>query len=159
MVLPSSVVQPIPFLPGLIADGNSGDWNESYVPLKILSDICGHVPDSNDFQALFRFAWNEKGLYILAEIVDDSLYEDPDRFWKGDGLELFLSPGRGSPDILQISVRPGFDQPDSLAAFIINYHHRSVIIDEAETSITFYGDKSSQGYTLEGLVPLDMIGI
>ncbi|MCK5462187.1 MAG: hypothetical protein KAI95_04195, partial [Bacteroidales bacterium] len=74
--LPPDIARPIPYLPGLVVDGMSGDWNPNYVPLRILSDVCGNIPDTNDFQASFRMAWNEKGLFLLVEIKDDSLYED-----------------------------------------------------------------------------------
>ena len=157
--LPPDIARPIPYLPGLVVDGMSGDWNPGYVPLRILSDVCGNIPDTNDFQASFRMAWNEKGLFLLVEIKDDSLYEDPDHFWNGDGLELFLSQGRGSPDILQVSVRPGFDLPDSMAAFNAYDHLRSLSINTSETSIVFYSRKTSLGYLLEGMVPFEMISI
>ena len=157
--LPFEIRQPIPFIPGLVADGLSGDWPGSYTPLKILSDICGNIPDSNDFQTSFRIAWNETGLFIQAEITDDTVYEDPDKFWNGDGLELFLSPARGSLNIIQVSVRPGFELSDSLAACRIYDHRRSELLIESETSIIFCCEKSSHGYTLEGFVPLELIGI
>ena len=157
--LPADIARPIPYLPGLVVDGVSGDWSPDYVPFRILSDVCGNIPDTNDFQASFRMAWDEKGIFLLVEIEDDSLYEDPDHFWNGDGLELFLSQGRGSPDILQVSVRPGFDLPDSMAAINVYDHLRSVSINTTASSIVFYSKKTSQGYLLEGMVPFEMINI
>ncbi len=157
--LPPDIEQSIPFLPGIVVDGISADWNPDYVPLRILSDVCGNIPDSNDFQASFRMAWNESGIFFLVEIKDDSLYEDPDHYWKGDGLEIFLSQGRGSSNIHQVSVRPGFDHPDSLAAIIAYDHLRSVSVNTAETSIAFFSRKTSLGYMLEGVVPFEMISV
>jgi len=157
--LPPDITRPIPYLPGLVADGMTGDWNPGYVPLRIQSDVCGNIPDTNDFQASFRMAWNEKGIFLLAEIKDDSLYEDVDNFWNGDGLEFFLSQGRGSLDILQVSVRPGFDMPDSMAAFTAYDHLRSVSINTTEIPIVFHSRKTSTGYLLEGVVPFEMLDI
>jgi lysophospholipase L1-like esterase len=157
--LPPDIALPIPYLSGLVVDGISGDWNPDYVPLRILSDVCGNIPDTDDFQASFRMAWNEKGIFLLVEIKDDSLYEDPVNFWNGDGLELFLSQGRGSPNILQVSSRPGFDLHDSMAAIKVYDQLRSVSINSSATSIVFYSRKTSQGYLLEGVVPFDMISI
>jgi len=153
------IARPIPYLPELSVDGMTGDWNPSYEPLRILSDICGNIPDTNDFKASFRMAWNEKGIFLLAEITDDSLFEDPDNFWNGDGLELFLSQGRGSLDILQVSARPGFDLPDSVAAFNAYDHLRSRSLNPAETSIVFDSRETSEGFLLEGLVPFEMLSI
>lgn len=157
--LPSDITRPIPYLPGLVADGMTGDWNPDYVPLRIHSDVCGNIPDTNDFQTSFRMAWNEKGIFLLVEIQDDSLYEDVDNFWNGDGLEFFLSQGRGSLDILQVSVRPGFDLPDSMAAFTAYDHLRSVSINTTENPIVFHSRKTSTGYLLEGVVPFEMTGL
>jgi lysophospholipase L1-like esterase len=157
--LPSDIALPIPFLAEIVVDGMSGDWNPEYVPLRILSDVCGNIPDSNDFQAAFRMAWNEKGIFFLVEIKDDSLYEDPDHFWKGDGLEIFLSQGRGSSNIHQVSVRPGFDLPDSLAAILAYDHLRSISVNTTETSSVFYSRKTDPGYLIEGMVPFEMIDL
>jgi lysophospholipase L1-like esterase len=157
--LPPYITCPIPYFTDLAVDGMTADWDPSYVPLRILSDVCGNIPDTNDFRASFRMAWSEKGIYLLAEIRDDSLYEDPDNFWHGDGLELFLSPGRGSPNILQVSVRPGFDLPDAISSFNAYDHLRSEPISIAETNIAFCSRKTSLGYLLEGMVPLEMIRV
>ncbi len=157
--LPSDIARPIPYLPKIVVDGMSGDWNPDYVPLRILSDVCGNIPDTNDFQAAFRMAWSERGIFFLVEIKDDSLYEDQDHFWKGDGLEIFLSQGRGSTNIHQVSVRPGFDLPDSLAGIIVYDHLRSVSVNTADTSPVFYSRRTGQGYLIEGMVPFELISL
>jgi len=157
--LPPDIARVVPYLPDLVADGVTGDWDQDYVPLRILSDIRGNIPDTNDFQASFRMAWNNKGIFILVEIKDDSLYEDPDHFWKGDGLELFLSQGRGSHEILQVSVRPGFELPDSMAAIHAYDHLKSISINRSENSIAFFSRKTSRGYLIEGMVPFEVINI
>jgi len=157
--LPPDIARTIPYLPDLVVDGMSGDWPLDYVPLRILSDVRGNIPEINDFQASFRMAWNEKGLFLLVDIKDDILYEDPDHFWKGDGLELFLSEGRGSLEILQVSVRPGFEQPDSMAAVHAFDHLRSLSINTSDNSIPFYSRKTNQGYRLEGMVPFEVVNI
>ena len=78
--LPPDVPRCIPHISGLVADGVIGDWTNAYAPSSIQADVCGNIPDSNDFQTFFKFAWNEKGIFILVEIRDDSLYEDPLNF-------------------------------------------------------------------------------
>ena len=154
--LPPDIPRSIPLVQALVADGLAGDWNRSYQPIKIHSDICGAIPDSNDFQVAFRMAWNEKGIYLLVEIIDDSLYEDTDEFWKGDGLELFLSRYRGCAEILQVSVRPGFDQPDSMAVGKAYDHLRSRSLNTTERGILFSSRKTHDGYLLEGEVPFEV---
>jgi lysophospholipase L1-like esterase len=158
-VLPPEISLSIPYRPDLVADGDPRDWKDTYAPLRIYSDICGIVPDTNDFQSNFKMAWNEQGIFLLVDLIDDSLYEDPVHYWKGDGLEWFLSKGRGSQDILQISVRPGFDHPGTRAAFQVYDHLRSEFLDNDEAPIAFHSRKTSQGYLLEGTVPFELFGI
>lgn len=157
MDLPPDIARTIPNLPGIVVDGETGDWSPDYVPLKIHSDVCGNIPDTNDFQATFRMAWSEQGIFFLVEIIDDSIYEDPDHFWKGDGIELFLSRRRGSREILQVSARPGLDQSGSRAFFNAYDHLKSVSVNTSETSLGFSSKKTSQGYLLEGMVPFDLL--
>lgn len=149
----------IPYLNELKVDGDPSDWPDSYPPLRILSDIYGDAPDSSDLFARFRLAWNHNGLFILAEVWDDSLYEDPSRFWNGDGLELFVSPGKGSFDIVQVSVRPSYDLPDSLTAVVHYDHRRSDSLRSVVPGSIFFSHKSTGYYLLEGMVPLDMLGM
>jgi lysophospholipase L1-like esterase len=157
--LPPAIQRCIPYLSGLSADGLTGDWTEAYVPISIQADVCGNIPDSKDFQTLFRVAWNEGGIFILAEIRDDSLYEDPHDFWKGDGLELFLSHGRGSRDILQVSVIPGFDGPDSMAPCKAYDHLRSRSISTTDSGILFSSRRTRLGYLLEGIIPFETFSL
>jgi lysophospholipase L1-like esterase len=156
--LPADVPLFIPYLPGLVADGKAGDWSRSYQPIKLHSDVCGTMPDSSDFRVAFRMAWNDRGIGILVEIIDDTLYEDADDYWKGDGLELFLSRFRGCKEILQISVRPGFDQPASMAACRAYDQLRYRSLDTAERGIRFASRKTPEGYLLEGEIPFEVFG-
>ena len=155
----TGITWPIPYLEELVADGKSWDWPEDYRPIKILSDVCGNVPDTVDFQASFRLAWNQKGIWLLAEFTDDSLYEDPEQFWRGDGLEIFINQHRGSMKIIQVSVRPGLDLAGPVAPFSAYDHFRSVSIHGADSSALFYARKTNPGYLIEGRIPFEMIGL
>lgn len=54
--------------------------------------------DEGDFQGRFKLAWDSLYLYLLAEIVDDSLSDDhPDplqNWWDDDCLEVFIDEDR-----------------------------------------------------------------
>jgi len=56
--------------------------------------ILGALPSASDFQGRFKIIWNEEGLFLLAEIVDDVLLDktaDPlKKYWDDDCLEFFL---------------------------------------------------------------------
>ncbi len=149
----------IPYLNDIIIDGDPSEWPESYPPVRLLSDIRGNAPSPADLSAQFRLAWNENGLYIMAEIQDDIIYEDPKRFWNGDGMEIFVSPELGSFDIVQISMRPSFDLKDSLVSVKFFDHRISDSLKIIPPEYLFLCSKSSSAYSFEGFIPLEMIGM
>lgn len=64
------------------------DWN----PLD--QNWIGGPYDHEDFNGRYKLAWNEQGLYVLVEIMDDVLYdksEDPLKlWWNDDCVEVFV---------------------------------------------------------------------
>lgn len=54
----------------------------------------GNPYDSLDFSGRYKLTWNNEALYLLAEIVDDSLFDqqkDPLKFWWDDDcVEVFI---------------------------------------------------------------------
>jgi len=151
--------QSIPLINELRVDGNSEDWPDDYTPIRIISDISGNVPDPSDIIARFRLAWNPEGLLIFANVCDDSIYEDKKKFWNGDGMELFVSPFKGSFQIVQISIRPSFDLPDTITAVVHFDHRRSDSLKQILPRSFFRTNRTPEGYQIEGLIPLDMLGI
>ncbi len=55
-----------------------------------------------DFEGRFKVAWDENFLYILVEVIDDSLsddYSDPlSNWWNDDCLEIFIDEDRSKGD-------------------------------------------------------------
>ena len=55
-----------------------------------------------DFSGRFKVAWNEDYLYVLAEVVDDSLSDDHanplQNWWDDDCLEIFIDENRSKGD-------------------------------------------------------------
>lgn len=54
----------------------------------------GAAVDSTDYYGRFKLAWSDKNLFVLVEIIDDSinptLADGLDNYWKGDYVELFI---------------------------------------------------------------------
>lgn len=87
----------------LIIDGiaNETSWNKApWYPLD--KHILGVIPTAEDFSGRFKFLWDEKKLYILAEITDDVLFDqhaDPLHFyWDDDCLEIFVDEDNSGGD-------------------------------------------------------------
>lgn len=86
-------------------DGITDDvlWSKaSWQPLAYT--MLGSEPDKNDFSGRFKLLWNEKALYLLADIQDDHLsdtYANPlERYWDDDCLEIFIDADRSGGDHL-----------------------------------------------------------
>lgn len=75
-----------------------GDWHaidQVWIP-------WGAALKEGDFEGRFKVAWDENYLYVLVEIVDDSLSDDhPDplsHWWDDDCLEIFVDENRSMGD-------------------------------------------------------------
>lgn len=77
---------------------SGGDWHhidQVWIPYNAFVD-----PD--DFQGRFKLSWDREYLYILVEVVDDSLSDDwsnpYEHWWDDDCLELFIDEDRSMGD-------------------------------------------------------------
>lgn len=62
----------------------------------------GEAPEPSDYQGRFKLAWTAEYLYLLVEVVDDSLTptlaEGLENYWKGDYVEVFLDEDASGGD-------------------------------------------------------------
>ena len=79
----------------ILVDGlaNESIWNEvNWHPIDQL--WVGKEYDSTDFQGRYKMTWTDNSLYVLAEIMDDSIFDqrkDPLKFWWDDDcVEVFV---------------------------------------------------------------------
>lgn len=73
--------------------GNENAWNmATWHPLN--QNWLGHPYEHEDFNGRYKLSWNENKLYLLVEIVDDSLYDrvkDPLKlWWNDDSIQVFI---------------------------------------------------------------------
>ena len=151
----SGVTEPalkIPLRNSIKIDGYPADWGKDSLTLRIISDIEGIIPPPADFAARFNIAWDSLGILILAEIRDDHIYEDAEKFWNGDGIELFLSQAKGSENIVQVSVRPGSEISSFEAVTSIYDHRKNDSLLSIPVQAEFARNWIPGGYILEGRV-------
>jgi lysophospholipase L1-like esterase len=86
-------------------DGIPDEWHK-IESSRLWADPLGGYPDPPDLEASMKASWNDKSLYLLIEVSDDSFLGDALNPWNGDAIEVFLSPYRGSQNITQISIVP-----------------------------------------------------
>ena len=71
-------------------DGRADDlWLESR-EYKISNVVYLAPSNDEDFSASYKAMWDEKNLYVLVNVTDDSLKNDSDEFWLDDGVEVFI---------------------------------------------------------------------
>lgn len=62
----------------------------------------GEAYDLEDFNGRYKLSWNEEGIYLLVEIIDDILFdqnEDPFiNWWNDDCLEVFIDEDNSGGD-------------------------------------------------------------
>jgi len=76
-------------------DGIANEISWQQVKWHHLTELmAGTQPTANDFSGRFKILWDQNQLYILAEIVDDKLFDqhsDPlELYWDDDCLEIFI---------------------------------------------------------------------
>lgn len=86
-------VIPIPELPdNMVIDGDLSDWS-AVLAYPVLYSVNFDVSlNTQDLQASWRGGWNERGIYMGVEVVDNEFYQpySGDIVWCADNLELFL---------------------------------------------------------------------
>ena len=75
--------------------GDEAIWDSAaWYPMKYVWLPYNDIVDSLDFSGRFKIVWDSARLYVLVEVVDDSLYDghpNPlDNYWNDDCVEVFL---------------------------------------------------------------------
>ncbi|MCC7464834.1 MAG: CBM9 family sugar-binding protein [Saprospiraceae bacterium] len=78
-----------------LLDGDAKDSVWADVPWRPLDQVwLGQPPAAADFSGRYKVLWDENNLYLLAEIIDDTLIDrHPDgllKYWDDDCLEIFV---------------------------------------------------------------------
>jgi len=76
----------IPRMEGIAVDGFDSDWGENGFRVEMLTAPDGRTLPADDFDAKFRLAWDEQGLFVLATVRDDigAEHEILSRLWRMD---------------------------------------------------------------------------
>ncbi|MBN1952242.1 MAG: T9SS type A sorting domain-containing protein [Bacteroidales bacterium] len=100
--------------------------------------------DPEDFTGRFKLAWDENLLYMLVEVVDDSLYdshpEPLDNYWNDDCVEVFLDEDHS-----------GGDHLSSYNAFAYHVSTEFDVVDNnASGSTSLFNDHIDAARTVDG---------
>lgn len=145
----------IPRLTGIIADGEVGDWGDAGLRIEILTPNQPNRAPLSDLDGQLRLGWDDEGLLLLAQVTDDYLTEADGvaGLWNGDGMELFLAPFRGSPDVMQYPVAPGATGEQPEARWYLHDFRQTAALTNLTGDPVFAGRATATGYVVEGRVP------
>ncbi|NQT93544.1 MAG: family 16 glycosylhydrolase, partial [Lentisphaerae bacterium] len=158
---PESPVSDIPRLKGIVVDGKADDWREDGYRADVLIPLSGEVKPVEDCDGWVRLGWDERGLLLLARVHDDRWVEsDSEEYlWQADGLEIYLAPGRGSPQLCQWVVAPGMAAGQGSPRWHFYDHRKDEQLKGHPAPLTVSRTRVDNGYVLEVLVPWSSIGI
>jgi hypothetical protein len=151
----------IPKLGGIVVDGTGASWGNRGLVVTPLCQVDDPIPEGRDFTATLRIGWDDRGLLLLARVVQPDAKEadDLDTLYKEDCVELFLAPSRGSKDIAQFVVTAGMDpkHPQLRSKAFDSRVTPSLL--KTPLRIEALSSKKDDGYVVEALVPWSDLGI
>ncbi len=143
---------------GVVAmDGSVTGW-PGRPPERIGSDRLVIGQDGNGLEATFKVCWDEKSLYVLANVTDPTPMnngEQGDMLWNGDGLELFI----GSEQIDEPGALRFSDHQLLLGARKGGASHLLKAAAQPTVAMAVVPSVDGSGYTLEAALPWSALGV
>jgi len=156
----ASKVFDVPRVEGITIDGKGDDWGDRGFRVNIMPDDSGKLKPANHFDATFRLGWDDRGLLLLVNVIDDTIDEaKTTEIWYGDSVELFYSPKRGSGDVVQMVISPGVDPKTPEMRSNLNDERTTESLKKIKVTATVARTKTPGGYMLEGLLPWENFAI
>ncbi len=151
----------VPRLDNITIDGKADDWGNRGFRVEVMGNADGTVKAAADLDTAFRLGWDEHGLLLLLNVVDNVADEakEHNELWQRDSVEIFYSPRRGSPDVVQLVVSPGVDPQRPELRSILQDERKSEALKKTQAAVTAVRTKTAHGYTLEVLLPWSNFGI
>lgn len=153
-----------------VNDNNLSDWDNvgTSISMSALTDInvkevaLSSIPQ-NDFSQITKFLWKDDGIYFSFSVKDESLQFNPNDWWLGDGMELFLTTETASyadtaavrlinDDTLQLFMKPA---NYGGSVFFNPRTSDAVLAKKDQIKLNFWTDAT--GYKGEGYLPFTSI--
>jgi len=139
-------------------DGDGADWGEQGLAVTSLPGPGGKLRAAADFDPCLRLGWTDAGLAIVAEVKDNIVRpaHDAAQLAKGDSLEVFLAPQRGTPHGYRVTVAPAPDGASTPAPIRFD-DDRAPGGEPLEAESAW--QKTPEGYRIELLLPWKNLGV
>jgi hypothetical protein len=153
-----------------VLDKNLSDWDNAGTSIAMNAATNINVKEVNlatvpvsDFSQTTKYLWKDDGIYFSFNIKDESLQFNPNQWYLGDGMELFLTTETlsyantgairlSNDDTLQL-----FMKPDNYGGNVFYAPRTSsaVLAKKDQIKLTFWTD--STGYKGEGYLPFTVL--
>jgi len=137
----------------ITVDGEANDWADRGLQVVSLPGPGGKLRAPNDFDPCFRLGWNERGIVLLAQVKDNAIRPAPDGtpLERGDCVEIFVTPKRGSAESYRLVIAVGTD-PGTAKARSHFDDYRKATAGEALTA-EIAAKAAPEGYVVETCLP------
>lgn len=134
-------------------DGEVEDWTDKGLQVVSLPGRDGKLRLPKDFDPSLKIGWNDRGVVLLAQVKDSVIRTagDDATLSRGDSVEVFVAPKRGSSENYRLVVAPDTD-PKSPKVRSRFYDHREATAGE-ELTAEIAGKKTPDGYLMEIFLP------
>lgn len=151
----------IPRVDGIVLDGRGDDWGTRGFVVHPLFQMDDPIPAGSKFSATLRIGWDDRGLLLLATVVDSDAEEADilDTLFAKDSLEFFVAPSQQSWDIAQFVVTPGTDPTAPILRFRAFDYRLTPSLLKTPLGLIAKSSRSSDGYRVVALVPWSDFGI
>lgn len=145
-------------LHGMKLDGTSQNWPGRPAEQLPARNLTLGTPDP-DFNASFRFCWDDQNLYVLAEVKEKTPLVNPHagaNLWQGDCLEIFIGGEKTN--------EPGALMPTDRQILLGAAAVPEVCVANSPTpvdgiKVVTVGNVTGDGYTIEAAIPWATLGI
>ena len=120
-----------------------------YTPATLHNVTAGNIRNKEDLSASFRVTYDATNLYVLVDVIDDSLVNDGGATWQNDALELFIDIGNDK--------KSGYEANDFAYTFQVN----DTVAYEANNKtkgVVFTQLNTQKGYVMEISLPWSTLG-
>ncbi len=134
-------------------DGEAEDWGDGGLKVVSLPGPGGKLRATKDFDPSVTIGWNRQGILLLAQVKDNVTRVAPgDRpLEKGDRLEVFLTPKRGSSESYRLVVAPAADPESGKARSRLDDYRKTTAGEKLTAEVA--AKQSPGGYLIEACLP------
>jgi beta-lactamase regulating signal transducer with metallopeptidase domain len=155
------IVFDIPKLEGITIDGNADDWGNRGFKGTQVGVRGGAVIPREELDVAFRLGWTDEGLAFLIAVQAPAFIEsESQEYYQRDGVEMFIADSVGGKELVQVMVSPGVSpQRSQLAYRVFDYMRSEDMRSGVPARATVARQTVPGGYTMEVLLPWDMVGV